>query len=161
MASAIFTASDAAIETHASTTDREAKLYKKGKGKEAKLSYIGNVMTENRNGFVVEAELRQVSGTVERETAKDMIVRYSPGARAHHRRCRQGLRHGRLRGRHARTSTLRRTWLKIRPIVSLPSTPAPPAIPDTKSASRSANGLRSRSDGARPSADWLGRCCVA
>ena len=37
-------------------------------------------MTENRNGFVVEAELRQVSGTVERETAKDMIVRYSPGA---------------------------------------------------------------------------------
>ena len=41
----------------------------------------GNVMTENRNGFVVEAELRQASGTVERETAKDMIVRYSPGAK--------------------------------------------------------------------------------
>jgi transposase len=40
-------------ETHASTADPEAKLYKKGKGKEAKLSYIGNVMTENRNGFVV------------------------------------------------------------------------------------------------------------
>jgi hypothetical protein len=38
-------------------------------------------MTENRNGFVVEAELRQVSGMVERETAKDMIVRYSPGAK--------------------------------------------------------------------------------
>src|SRR5260370_12421826 len=36
-------------------------------------------MRENRNGFVVEAELRQVSGMVERETAKDMIVRYSPG----------------------------------------------------------------------------------
>src|SRR5262249_12294345 len=33
------------------------------------------------NGFVVEAELRQVSGMVERETAKDMIVRYSPGAK--------------------------------------------------------------------------------
>ena len=58
----------------------EAKLAKKGKGKEAKLAYTGNVMTENRNGFVVEAELRQVSGMVERETAKDMIVRYSPGA---------------------------------------------------------------------------------
>jgi transposase len=67
--------------THASTTDPEAKLYKKGKGKEAKLSYIGNVMTENRNGFVVEADLRQVSGTVERAAAKDMIVRYSPGAK--------------------------------------------------------------------------------
>ena len=68
-------------ETHASTTDPEAKLSKKGKGKEAKLAYTGNVMTENRNGFVVEAELRQASGMVERETAKDMVVRYSPGAK--------------------------------------------------------------------------------
>jgi transposase len=67
-------------ETHASTTEPEAKLYKKGKGKEAKLSYIGNVMTENRNGFVVEAELRPMSGTVEREAATAMIVRHSPGA---------------------------------------------------------------------------------
>ena len=68
------------LETHASTTEPEAKLYKKGKGKEAKLSYIGAVMTENRNGFVVEAELRQVSGTVERAAAAAMIVRHSPGA---------------------------------------------------------------------------------
>jgi transposase len=66
--------------THASTTEPEAKLYRKGKGKEAKLSYIGAVMTENRNGFVVEAELRQASGTVEREAATAMIVRHSPGA---------------------------------------------------------------------------------
>ena len=54
-------------------------------------------MTENRNGFVVEAELRQVSGIVERETAKDMIVRYSPGAK----RITVGgrrLRYGRFRG---------------------------------------------------------------
>jgi hypothetical protein len=36
----------------------EAKLAKKGKGKEAKLAYTGNVLTENRNGFVVEAERR-------------------------------------------------------------------------------------------------------
>ena len=68
-------------DTHASTTEPEAKLYKKGKGKEAKLSYIGNVLTENRNGFVVEAELRPVSGSVEREAAAAMIVRHSPGAR--------------------------------------------------------------------------------
>jgi len=68
-------------QTHASTTDPEAKLYKKGKGKEAKLSYIGNIMTENRNGFVVQAQLRQVSGTVERNTATEMIVRHSPGAK--------------------------------------------------------------------------------
>src|SRR5262249_9116041 len=69
-------------ETHSSTTDPEAKLAKKGKGKEAKLAYTGNVMTENRNGFVVEAELRQVSGMVEREPAKDMTVPYSHGATA-------------------------------------------------------------------------------
>ena len=68
-------------QTHGSITDPQAKLAKKGKGKEAKLAYTGNVMTENRNGFVVESELRQVSGAVERETAKDMIVRYSPGAK--------------------------------------------------------------------------------
>jgi transposase len=67
--------------THTSTTDPEAKLYRKGKGKEARLSYIGNILTENRNGFVVEADLRQVSGTVERAAAKEMIVRHSPGAK--------------------------------------------------------------------------------
>ena len=38
-------------------------------------------MIENRNGFVVEAELRRASGMAERETAKDMVVRYSPGAK--------------------------------------------------------------------------------
>jgi hypothetical protein len=65
--------------THASSTDPEAKLYKKGKGKEAKLSFIGNIMTENRNGFVVAADLRQASGTAERASASAMIVRYSPG----------------------------------------------------------------------------------
>jgi transposase len=48
-------------EMHASSTDAGAKLSKKGKGREANLAYTGNVMTENRNGFVVEAELRQVS----------------------------------------------------------------------------------------------------
>ena len=68
-------------QTHGSITDPGSKLAKKGKGKEAKLAYTGNVMTESRNGFVVESELRQVSGAVERETAKDMIVRYSPGAK--------------------------------------------------------------------------------
>ena len=65
--------------THASTTDPEARLYKKGQGKEAKLSFIGNVMTENRNGFVVAADLREASGTAERAAASAMIVHYSPG----------------------------------------------------------------------------------
>jgi hypothetical protein len=67
-------------ETHASTTDPEAKLYRKGKGKEAKLSFVGNAMTENRHGLVVETELGEASGTIEREAAKTMVARYSPGA---------------------------------------------------------------------------------
>ena len=80
-------------DTHASTTEPEAKLYKKGKGKEAKLSYIGNVLTENRNGFVVEAELRQVSGSVERDGGGDDRASFARRA-AHHYWRRQGLRHG-------------------------------------------------------------------
>src|SRR5246500_4085096 len=68
-------------DTHVSTTDPEAKLYRKGSGKEAKLSYIGNVMTENRHGLVVEVELGAASGTIEREAAQTMVVRYSPGSR--------------------------------------------------------------------------------
>jgi hypothetical protein len=68
-------------DTHASTTDPEARLYRKGKGKEAKLSYIGNALTENRHGLVVEAELGSATGTIEREAAQTMIVRHSPGSR--------------------------------------------------------------------------------
>jgi transposase len=68
-------------DTHASTTDPEAKLYRKGKGKEAKLSFIGNALTENRHGLVVEAELGEASGITEREAAKTMIARHSPGAK--------------------------------------------------------------------------------
>jgi transposase len=59
--------------THASTTDPEAKLAKKGKGKEAKLSYTGHVLMENRNGLAVDAKLTQATGTCEREAAVDML----------------------------------------------------------------------------------------
>jgi len=59
-------------ETHASTTDPEARLARK-KGKESKLSYLGHVLTENRHGLVVQAELTQATGTAERETALAML----------------------------------------------------------------------------------------
>src|SRR5262245_12562483 len=68
-------------QTHASTTDPEAKLHRKGAGKEAKLSFMGQALMENRNGLVVEAELTEANGYVEREAAEAMIVRHSPGAR--------------------------------------------------------------------------------
>ncbi len=63
----------APIATHASVTDPEAKLAKKGKGKEAKLSYTGHVLMENRNGLAVDANVTQATGTCEREAALEMI----------------------------------------------------------------------------------------
>lgn len=66
--------------THVSTTDPQAKLYRKGKGKEAKLSFMGHAMIENRHGLVVETGMTQATGTAEREEAKAMIERHSPGS---------------------------------------------------------------------------------
>ena len=61
-------------ETHESTTDPEARLYRKGKGKEAKLSYMGHVLMENRNGMVVAACLTQANGKAECEAALEMVA---------------------------------------------------------------------------------------
>ena len=67
--------------THASTTDPEAQLYRKGRGKEAKLSFMGHTLMENRSGLIVAATLTQATGNAERKAAEEMIVRHSPGAR--------------------------------------------------------------------------------
>jgi len=56
-------------ETHQSTTDPEARLFKKGRGREAKLAYLGHLLTENRNGLVVKACVTQANGFAEREVA--------------------------------------------------------------------------------------------
>jgi transposase len=60
-------------DTHQSTTDPEALLARKGDGKEAKLSYAGHVMMENRNGLVVNTRLTQATGTCEREASLEMV----------------------------------------------------------------------------------------
>ena len=60
-------------QTHQSTTDPQARLYKKAKGKESKLCYLGHVMMENRNGLAVNARITKASGTAEREAAADMM----------------------------------------------------------------------------------------
>src|SRR2546422_6135407 len=54
-------------ETHQSTTDPEARLYKKSKGSEAKLSYLGHVLIENRHGLLVQTMLTQANGRAERD----------------------------------------------------------------------------------------------
>jgi transposase len=62
-------------ESHRSTTDPEARLARKGFGKEARLCYAGHALTENRNGLIVEAELTQASGTAEREAGLRLLAR--------------------------------------------------------------------------------------
>jgi hypothetical protein len=62
-------------DTHASTTDPEARLYKKAKGHEAKLAFLGHVLMENRHGLVVETRLTPATGTAEREASLEMIGR--------------------------------------------------------------------------------------
>ncbi|NQW16533.1 MAG: IS5 family transposase [Chloroflexi bacterium] len=61
--------------THISTTDPEARLARKGPGKEAKLSFGGHVLMENRNGLVVDLALTQATGTAERQAALMMLGR--------------------------------------------------------------------------------------
>lgn len=68
-------------DTHASITDPEAKLYRKGNGRESKLCFMGHILMENRNGLVVQAKLTQASGTAEREAALCMIDSQRPGGR--------------------------------------------------------------------------------
>jgi transposase len=61
-------------ETHASTTDRDARLYRKGPGQPAKLAYLGHVLMENRHALVVDTRLTLATGTAEREAALEMVA---------------------------------------------------------------------------------------
>lgn len=68
-------------ETHASTTDPEARLARKGAGKETRLCFTGHVLMENRNGLVVDVSVTEATGTAEREAALQMLSRQK---RRHH-----------------------------------------------------------------------------
>ena len=59
-------------ETHASTTDPDARLYRKGCGKESKLCFMGHVPMEIRNGLAVNGELTRAHGAAERVPAVEM-----------------------------------------------------------------------------------------
>jgi transposase len=67
-------------DTHESTTDADALLARKGYGKEAKLSYNGNLLTENRNGLIMNTEVFQANGTAERDAAL-ILLEQIPGDR--------------------------------------------------------------------------------
>lgn len=62
--------------THASTTDPDARLMRKGAGKEAKLSYLANALMENRDGLIVGVDVRHATGTAERDGALDLVNRH-------------------------------------------------------------------------------------
>jgi len=66
-------------DTHASTTDPDAKLYRKSNNAAAKLSYIGHALAENRHGLIVQADATKATGRAEREAALEMIERQAPG----------------------------------------------------------------------------------
>ena len=56
-------------DTHQSTTDPDARLYKKAVGREAKLGYLAHLLTENRHGFIVDTAVTDAMGTAERDAA--------------------------------------------------------------------------------------------
>jgi transposase len=67
--------------THESKTDPQAKLFRTGNGKEAKLSYMGHALMENRNGLVVDFRVSEANGTAEREEALGMLSELPGGTR--------------------------------------------------------------------------------
>lgn len=62
-------------QTHESTTDPESRLMRKGRGKEAKLSYGAHLLMENRHGMLVDIQITQATGTTEPEGAESMLKR--------------------------------------------------------------------------------------
>ena len=68
-------------DTHESTTDPDAKLARKGKGKEAKLSYSAHALIENRNGLVLDLQMDVADGRAERRNALEMLDNNVPGRR--------------------------------------------------------------------------------
>src|SRR5690606_10255482 len=97
--------------THLSTTDPEARLYKKADGQTAMLSYAAHALMENRSGLLVDLRISKATGSSGHTTALAMLEDELPLAPADHGRSRQGLRHVGLRRRlsSAQRGSSRRT----------------------------------------------------
>ena len=136
-------------QTHASTTDPDARLIRRGRGKEAKLCHMGHLLMENQSGLLVDAQLTTATGTAERAAAEAMLAGQMG---------RLGPPSAPTRAMMPRTSSLpsvpstsRRT--SPRTAHAAPrSTAGPHAIPATRSANGPASGSRKRSAGSRPRA---------
>lgn len=89
-------------ETHESKTDPDARLYRRGRGREAKLSYMGHALMENRSGLVVDFDVTEASGTAERTTGLEMVDR----ERTRRKKKRKQAKASRRRSRRGRRITL-------------------------------------------------------
>ena len=136
-------------DTHESSTDPESRLYRKGRGKEARFYYMGHVLMENRHGLVVDGDLTEASGTAERDTAVDMLAE-RPGTQ---RITVGGDKLYDTKGFVAELRQLRATrmWHRMTPTDARPSMHALPDIAVMTSASGCASALKSYLAGARMS----------
>ena len=129
--------------THQSATDPEARLLRKGKGKEAKLVFMAHALMENRHGMLVDFQTTSATGTAERDIVPEPLAQARE--RGFHPQTLgrgQGLRHSGLRGGPAPTwgdAPRRRRTPRGGPA---PLTDGPPGIRGTRSASGFGNGLR-------------------
>ena len=135
--------------THQSTTDPQARLARKGSGKEAKLCYAGHVQMDNRHGLVVNTRLTQASGTAEPEAALAMAAEIAG---------QQRVTLGADKGYDQKELVRELREHRVTPHVArkrptAPSTAAPLAIRATPSVRSSANGWKRSSAGSRPSPD--------
>ena len=152
--------------THASTTDPEARLYKKSPGTGAALCFMGHALMENRHGLIVQGELTQAEGHAERRAALDMVHRHCPGST-------KRLTLGADKGYDAAQFVSHLREACVTPHVAQKSrysaipfrqhathapagqwTGAPPDIRAMLCRSSTESGLRRRSAGPRPSVAW-------
>ena len=127
-------------DTHQSKTDPDAKLATKSSKAGAIPAYMGHVLTENRNGLVVDTRLTQANGTAEREAAIEML----PSCRGRRARPSVRTRHTtpRTSSRIAEGSTSRRTSRRTPPIAKAGSIGARRAMRDTQSVSSLASSSK-------------------
>jgi transposase len=103
-------------DTHQSTTDPEARLFRKGRGKEAKLSFMGHVVIDNRHGLVVSTDYTHATGTAETETALKMVKEGLP--RRHRGKSRRRITLGADKGYDRRGFVEQLRRLKVTPHVA-------------------------------------------
>jgi hypothetical protein len=134
--------------THASTTDPDARLIRRGRGKEARLCHMGHLLMENQSGLIVDAMLTPASGTTEREAALAMLGRQAGRHRA---------TLGADKGYDAQDFAAAVRALNVTPHIARGTPPAVRrstagrrATPATRRANGCANGSRRASAGSRP-----------